>query len=268
MFLVTACSQAKFAVVNLPILFSDVEIAKDIQFSDTDETLGLDVYSPQNIDNAPVLVFFYGGGWKDGSKDDYKFIGDYFSKKGFVVVIPDYRKYPNVKFPTFVHDAADAVRWTQANISSYRGDAANISVMGHSAGAHIGALLVSDPEYLKDYTDISAFVGLAGPYNFEPEEPDYKAIFGPPSNYPNMQVTSFIDGSEPPMLLMYGLKDETVHIRNLNTLVDQLEKHNNAYTKKIYQDLDHVGMVSNLTWVFKHKSSIGNDITAFLKKRL
>ena len=72
MFLVTACSQAKFAVVNFPILFSDVEITKDIQFSVTDETLGLDVYSPQNVENAPVLVFFYGGGWKDGSKDDYK----------------------------------------------------------------------------------------------------------------------------------------------------------------------------------------------------
>ena len=71
---------------------------------------------------APVLIFFYGGGWVKGSADEYGWAARAYASKGFVVVVPDYRKVPQARFPAFVQDAADAVRWTRDNIAKFGGD--------------------------------------------------------------------------------------------------------------------------------------------------
>ena len=59
---------------------------------------------------TPVVVFFYGGGWNSGSKDGYLFAARPFVEAGYIVAIPDYRVYPEVRFPSFVEDAAAALR--------------------------------------------------------------------------------------------------------------------------------------------------------------
>ena len=145
-----------------------------------------------------VVVFFYGGRWTYGAKEDYRFVAATFVKEGFVVVIPDYRKYPQVRFPVFVEDGAKALAWVSDHIVEWHGNPARIHVVGHSAGAHIGTLLTADARYLaeegKDRSlTIHDFAGLAGPYAFTPDEPDLEDMFGPPQNYPIMQVTTFID---------------------------------------------------------------------------
>ncbi|WP_375457463.1 alpha/beta hydrolase, partial [uncultured Methylobacterium sp.] len=83
----------------------------------------LDVYAPVAApENAPVLVFFYGGSWQDGSKEDYAFVGQAFAAQGFVTVLPDYRLYPEAPFPAFLEDGAAAVAWVRDNIAAYGGD--------------------------------------------------------------------------------------------------------------------------------------------------
>ena len=108
----------------------------------------LDVYWPREKTAAPVVVFFYGGKWEYGAKEWYRFVAATLASRGFVVVVPDYRLYPEVKYPAFVIDGANVVRWTQENISAYGGDRRRLFVMGHSAGAYIAAILALDPQWL------------------------------------------------------------------------------------------------------------------------
>jgi len=261
---------AVFAV-NVPTAFGGHTVVKDLEFGRNGQKL--DIYIPENVQEnsmAPVLVFFYGGRWSEGQKEQYKFIGNSFAKHGYVTVISDYRKYPSVKFPIFVEDNADAAAWVYKNIKKYGGNPDSLFLAGHSAGALNAALLSADERYLKkrgvELSSIQGFIGLAGPYDFEPDEPDLKDMFGPPENYPQMQVSTFIEGNEPPMLLLYGLKDHTVWYSNIEKLKKAIDAKDGKVIVKTYDDLDHLGIISALTWVYKDKYTVDNDILAFLNK--
>ncbi len=268
--LLSACSSASFFVANAPVAFADVKQYSDIAYG-SEKQQKLDIYVPETIEtNAPVLVFFYGGRWTFGSKDQYAFAALPFVKKGYIVVIPDYAKYPDVKFPVFVHDGAKAVAWVQDNIATYKGDGSRLYLSGHSSGAHIAALLNADARYLKaegkDRSIIAAFAGLAGPYDFIPEDPDLKDMFGPPENYRNMQVPTFIDGKQPPMLLLHGADDKDVILRNLNRLRDKIEDKGGVVETKIYDGIDHKEIVGALSWVWDDKAPVADDMDVFFKR--
>lgn len=264
------CTQLGVSLANLPIKFSDMEIKKEITYGNEDWQK-LDIYIPKRakVEKLPVITFFYGGRWTDGSKDMYAFVGHAFAKEGYIVVIADYSKYPNVKFPSFVEDGAKAVAWIHNNIDKHGGDANNLFISGHSSGAHIGALVVADERYLqaegKNNSIIKAFAGLAGPYDFIPQADDLKDIFGPPTNYPLMTVTNFIDGNEPPMLLLWGEDDDAVWERNIKLLGEKIEKENGLYEIKMYPGVDHVGVISGLIWFLRGQPPILKDITNFFE---
>ncbi len=134
----------------------------------------LDVYVPKNPTGpAPVLFFIYGGGWDHGDRGDYQFVGNAFASRGFVVVIPDYRLYPEVKYPDFLEDNAQAVRWVQDNIAKYGGDTDRLFLAGHSAGAYNAVMLALDHSFFHDAgvtLTVKAVAGLSGPYDFYPFE--------------------------------------------------------------------------------------------------
>lgn len=261
-----ACSRAGLLVVNFPTHFDSVERVTDIAYG-SEKLQTLDIYKPPGVDNAkrPVLVFFYGGRWTNGHKESYKFIGSRFAQQGYIVVIPDYRKYPDVKFPDFVHDGAKAMAWVHDNIDDYGGNPDDIYLAGHSAGAHIGALLAADPSYLKDRSIIKAFAGLAGPYDFTPDEPDLEAMFGPPENYPKMRVTPYIDGKQPPMLLLWGAKDTDVGQFNMDKLAAAIDDKGGRVEKITYSDLNHIGIITALSWVSGNNAAVEDDMLAFFR---
>ena len=266
----TACTQVGLGIANLPVQFSDVEIKTDIAYGDKD-IQKLDLYIPEISDkDLPVLVFFYGGRWTDGSKDMYDFVGGAFAKKGYVVAIADYSKYPDVKFPTFVEDGAEAVAWVHDNIAQHKGDASKIFVSGHSSGAHIGALVATDERYLKALGKkniITAFAGLSGPYDFVPQAEDLKDMFGATeAEYSKTMVTSYIDGNEPPMLLLWGEKDQAVWARNHELLSKKIKDKGGAVEVKTYPELNHVETVGSLTWFWRKKAPILEDVDTFFTK--
>ena len=90
------------------------------------------------------------------------------TSRGYIAVLVDYRRYPAVRFPEIIDDARRAVEWVNGNIERYGGDSRSIFLMGHSAGAHLGAMLTLDESYLHPdtYKGIRGFIGLAGPYDF------------------------------------------------------------------------------------------------------
>jgi acetyl esterase/lipase len=247
------------------------QITPDIVF-DPSHGLKLDVYRPAGAEAAPVVVFLYGGAWTSGQRDWYRYAGEALSSHGIVVVIPDYRKSPQVHFPDFVDDAARGVAWARANAVSYGGDPKRLFVMGHSAGAHIGALLATDGRFLARVNmkprDLAGFIGLAGPYDFAPFTDDYLVTaFGSElSQQQAAMPANYIDGDEPPMLLLQGLSDNTVWPRNTRSMADKLTAKSEPVETKFYPAMGHTRIALSLSPPFSGKTTTLADTLDFIRR--
>jgi arylformamidase len=111
----------------------------------------LDIYAPPQATNAPVMVMIHGGGWQIGDKANRGLLENkvpFFTEKGWLLVSINYRLSPAVQHPAHVQDVASAITWVHQHIANYGGDPAQVYLMGHSAGAHLAALVATDAEYL------------------------------------------------------------------------------------------------------------------------
>ncbi|MBA1146339.1 alpha/beta hydrolase [Ectothiorhodospiraceae bacterium WFHF3C12] len=231
----------------------------------------LDVYVPDGVAGAaPVVVFFYGGGWREGERDGYRFMGQALSSQGYVVVIPDYRLYPEVRFPSFIEDGALAVAWTRRNIAGYGGDVENLFLMGHSAGAHMAALLTLDDRYLQAHGGgegwIRGMIGLAGPYDFLPFRSDfYRVVFEPESQFPDSQPVNFVNGAAPPMLLMQGEKDAVVSVNNTRSLARAVETAGGSVRAILYERQSHLSIIAGLSGPLRAVGPMMGDVKEFIE---
>jgi acetyl esterase/lipase len=193
-----------------------------------DRNLALDVHRPAaGTAAAPVVVFLHGGSWRHGDREGYRFVGQRLAEAGALVLVADYRKAPDHAFPDFMHDAAAAVAWARDNAARLGGDPDRLYLMGHSAGAHIAALLATDGQYLEAVglrpKDLVGVIAVAGPYDFLPlTDPELKEVFGPEARWPDSQPVNFVDGDEPPFLLLHGDRDRIVWPRNSERLAARL----------------------------------------------
>ncbi|CAN5425965.1 hypothetical protein BH10PLA1_BH10PLA1_11380 [soil metagenome] len=235
----------------------------------------LDVYQPwQQKPNAKVVVFFYGGEWQAGEKAGYRFVAQGLASRGFIVVIPDYRYYPEVTFPGFVEDCALSVKWTHDNIAKYGGDPTHVFLVGHSAGAHIAALLNFDDHYLRDVGldshAIRATAALSGPYDFMPWEED-RGIFNMSrtDTKPNPQIEpiNFVTPHAPPILLLHGLQDEVVSVGNVRRMAAQIAAAGGKVNTIIYPDRAHVTIAMALAFPFRWLAPVLDDTVAYLNSQ-
>lgn len=239
---------------------------------DPENGLRLDIYTPDGAERAPVVVFFYGGRWSEGSKDDYKFVGQALASRGFVAVLADYRLYPSVRFPAFVEDGAKAVAWARQRIDGFGGDPQKMFVMGHSAGAHIAAMLALNPTYLEaagvSRDQLKGMVGLAGPYDFLPiTAPDLRDLFGPPETFQKSQPIFFADGRNPPLLLVHGEDDEAVWVKNTRNLAKAVAQAGGAVETVIYPEMSHRFIVATLAAPLRGQSDVLDTVAEFIKRR-
>jgi acetyl esterase/lipase len=253
--LVTLAADCSPVVPNSPTRTAEnagYDVHRDIVF-DPAHKLALDVYTPDGVRHAPVVVFFYGGGWRTGSRREYRFVGSALARQGVVVVIPDYRKYPQVKLDGFMSDATNAVGWTRTHVNAYGGAPDTIFLMGYSAGAQMGALLATDANWLARVEmkpgDLAGFIGLAGAYRFTPiTDPGLVEIFGStPEQQRRSQPYDFVDGDEPPMLLLQGDADQMVNPANAATLMYALRAYREPAELHLYPGVDHGGIVFSLS---------------------
>ena len=215
---------------------------------------------------APVVVFFYGGSWDSGSKADYRFVGGALAARGFVTIIPDYRVYPEVRFPDFLDDCAAAFAWAGANAGRF-GGSDRIVLMGHSAGAYNAAMLALDPSYLARARAPRpvAMVGIAGPYDFLPlVDPELKIIFGQPPTPPGTQPINHVDGGNPPMLLLAGASDTTVLPRNTTRLAARIAAAGGVVDSKIYPGIDHKEIIGAMGAPFRFLAPTLKDSASFI----
>jgi len=126
------------------------DVKRNIPYADkADERQVLDVFSPKNAKNLPVVFWIHGGAWQTGDKTDVQIKPQAFMDKGFVFVSTNYRLLPSVDMATIVRDVAKSVRWVHDHIADYGGDPKRLVIMGHSAGAQLAALICTDDRYLK-----------------------------------------------------------------------------------------------------------------------
>ena len=263
--LATFAGCSPLSVLNTVVSDTGFVVTRDVYYGEQLRQK-LDIYVPvESLAGAnKVVVFFYGGRWQEGRKEDYRFVAEALTAQNFVVVIIDYRLYPEVRFPEFVRDAAQAVRWVRSNIQNYSGNPERIYLLGHSAGAHIVALLNLDERYLKADT-IRAAIGLAGPYDFLPlESADLEAVFSGGS-LSDSQPINFVDGTEPPMLLLSGADDKTVNPGNSLRLAARIRAKGGSVQVILYPDVDHGFIIGALAAPLQEWAPTLRDITAFIR---
>src|SRR3990167_7008007 len=169
----------------------------DIPYA-TGPTRRLDVYRTEDGQNLPVIIFFFGGGWHHGDKAAYHYVGRALARAGFITVVPNYRLYPEVRFPDFLTDAALAVRWVADHIASYGGDPNQIYLIGYSSGAHIASLLTTDKRYLAQIgaQPPRGMIGISGPYDFRLYNQSQRQTFAGTPRARWLPI-AHVDGSEP-----------------------------------------------------------------------
>jgi acetyl esterase/lipase len=263
----SACSPV--AVLNALAPKAGITETPGIRYASGDRDL-LDIYAPAAESPAPVVVFIYGGGWKDGDRTQYRFVAAALAARGFLTVVPDYRLFPQVRFPVFLQDNAAAVAWTKSNVARFGGDPKRIFLMGHSAGAYNVAMLTLDKRWLgaeglDPDRDIAGTVGLAGPYDFLPlHDPELEDIFAPAGDLRLSQPISFARGNAPPMFLAAGIDDRTVLPRNTEHLAAAIRRDGGRVEQRLYPGVNHIKIIGAMAGVLNWLAPSLADVTWFL----
>lgn len=262
-----ACSPA--SVLNAMAPRDGVREASGLAYGAGDRH-GIDVYAPDGAEQAPVVVFLYGGSWVGGDRGMYRFLGASLAAAGVVCMVPDYRVWPEVGFPGFVQDAAQAVAWARRNAAAHGGAADRLVLIGHSAGAHIATLLALDDDYLaaeglRPATAVRGVVGLAGPYDFLPlRSPTLQAIFGPESGWAETQPVNHVAPGAPPMLLATGDADSMVLPRNTESLAARLRAVDNPVRTVTYPGLGHREIIGAFSSGLRFLAPVRRDVLRFV----
>ncbi len=230
----------------------------------------LDVYRPRAAPQPlPVVVFLYGGRWQTGSKNEYRLIGGALTQHGLVVIVPDYRLYPDTIFPGWVEDGARAVRWARDHAHRFGGDTAHIVVVGHSAGAHTAALLALNEAYLQragvPTGAVRGFVSLAGPVDTLWTDADVQALMGPRQGWPATYPVTHLDGDEPPILLLHGASDETVSPTNSVHLAKRIRAAGGCARAELYPGVGHIKIVAALMVPSLRIAPVLEDVVSFVR---
>ena len=246
-------------------------VARDLPYGD-DPRQKMDVYAPAQAANLPVLVFFYGGGWDSGDRKDYGWAAQALAARGFVVFVPDYRLVPQVHFPAFIQDAAEATARAGALATSYGGDPGRLGVIGHSAGAHLAMMIALDRRYMAAVDQpalIKAAAGLAGPYEFLPfDVAASRNAFGRAPDPTLTQPVTFARADAPPLWLGHGTDDVVVHDEDTTILCERMTAVGGRCEAKLYPGLNHADLIATFSPLFRKKAPVLDDVTAFLHREL
>lgn len=264
-----AAAGGGFLSIGAPLLDfavpkSGYSLSRDVRYGEGPRAR-LDLYVPDALTApAPVLLFFYGGSWQSGTKNIYRAFGEAFASAGVITAVADYRLYPSVKYPAFIEDGRTAFRFLHASVAEHGGDPARLFLSGHSAGAHIAAMLACNPEFAVD--PVRGVIGIAGPYDFLPlYDPVLIDIFGG-DRVMATQPIKYAGNKTPPMLLAHGTADKTVGAGNSRRMAKRLSEAGNDVTLIEYEGASHLGIILSLAHGFRHRTSLREDMLRFIRR--
>jgi acetyl esterase/lipase len=232
----------------------------------------LNIFVPRNIkEDASVLIFIHGGNWNSGRKGTYDLLGRNFARKGVITIIPDYTLSPNANYDEMTKEIAAVIKWTQENISNYKGNPKKLFITGHSAGGHLGSLAVLNPKYGIDPKSISGIIlndaaGLDMKNYLEQNPPttsdNYLTTWTQkPENWKHASPIYFLDKNSPPFLIYLGDKTYPSIITANNRFVKALKPFQ-ANISLIHLNKKHVPMVTQYFWPWSNRF---NEVIHFMK---
>jgi acetyl esterase/lipase len=203
----------KLDALNAVTPFSGYTLLENIVYGQISGQ-AMDLFQPEQPNGADsIIVFVYGGAWRSGTKEQYRFVGQSLAEAGYTVLIPNYRHYPEVTYPLFVEDIVNAVYHyykREPGDDEQLPKASHVVLMGHSSGAHTAALLASDQRWWAgEPVNIAGLVALSGPYDLPLDNDEVSTVF--PSVEPrDVKPPLLADNCHPPTLLIHGADDERV----------------------------------------------------------
>jgi len=264
---VVACGGLALTAANVPAYFGDFDRRADIPYA-SGPRHQLDVYAPRRTTARPIIVFWYGGGFENGNKSNYRFVGAALAEAGYVAVLPDYRLYPEVRFPEFVDDGARALKWVAEHAAEIGGDPRRIYVAGHSAGAHMAAMLAYDRARLEHAglprDTIRGCIGLSGPYVLDPNDATLRDIFRAPYTIADWQPIQRVQAGAPPALLLHGEADTVVDVGHARRMAEKLDSLGVPVTLRTYPGRGHRDTVAAFAVAAPHKLPVMDEIRKFV----
>jgi acetyl esterase/lipase len=262
------------SAVNALVPNGGYRVLPDLAYGDGPRQV-LDLYLPERPKGPlPAMLFLYGGGWRNGEKGFYRFLGEALTSRGIAVAVADYRLYPEVTWPGFIEDGAAAFAWLRRNAAVHGLDQRRLFLMGHSAGAHTVVMLTLDERWLAarglDAREaIAGTIGLAGPYNFYPFRGRFTAeVFENAADPRETQPATHIDGIEAPLLLANGLDDDTVAPRNATDLAARVRAKGGMVETRLYPGVGHISLVGAFASPVRWVAPVLDDTVAFVQRSL
>jgi acetyl esterase/lipase len=255
---------APVSILNGITPASTFDRTKNVSFGEGDRDV-LDIYRSETAkEGAPVLMFVHGGSWDSGSKGIYKFLAEGFTRSGYDIVVPNYRIYPEAKFPNFLEDNAKAVAYTAETFPGRK-----IVLIGHSAGAYNVLMLGLRDQYLREAgvdrcAVIAGVVGLAAPTGIVPLESERLIEIFPDRFTADDAVLNNVTGPSPAIFLGHGESDTTVYPKNSTALADKITARGGEAQVEIYPGQSHTDVVKVLSRHFDDDTTLKADIVNFI----
>ena len=235
----------------------------------------LDVYSPPEGDDHPVLILVHGGSWNSLSKELFAVGGQRLTPHNVVVVIPNYTLYPEARYQQMAQEIAAVVAWTLENIGDHGGDPGRVVVSGHSAGGHLVALVAMDDRYLnalgRQRAEIRGVIGISGVYDVEAEYvfsqegakmPHLAGVFGGREGFVQASPVNLVGPDVPPVLLIHGDRDDVVPPRISAGFHRALLAAGASSELKVYPGAGHADFLFDL--LTRERAPILDDILGFI----
>lgn len=270
------------AVVNGITTNGGVGVSKDILYGD-EPLQDLDIYYPKPLAQAmkaesaitqtyPMVVFVHGGSWENGSKEEYAFVGQSLAQAGYVTAVINYRKAPSHVYPDYVKDTAQAIAWSHNNANSFYADPDRLAVIGHSAGAFNAVAAIANEDFLAPYgmkpTDISAVIGIAGPYSYDFRKFDSATAFGTNATPDQVMPDRQIKGKQPPYLLLTAEKDKVVYDTNAIKMTEALKAAGVTVDNGVIKGASHATSIGAMAPPLRWVNDVRAQVLAYLDKRL
>lgn len=207
-----------------------LKVSRDLAYGDH-ERQKLDVYAPDNAQNAPVLVFVHGGGFVRGDKKGATNIGRWFANNGIVAITVNYRFAPQNVWPSGAEDLALVSDWIQGNVAQHGGDARRVVLSGNSAGAMHVADYVFREDMQRDGDGVVGAILISTPtvdLQNRPVDPKRDALYyGVDGDRAAQSVVNAVEGRKIPLMLAYAENEPDVIIDQVRRLIDAVATRDN-----------------------------------------